>query len=771
MSAHEMKTSKPISLFAIGAYAVATLLCALFAQFSPAPGWLSGLFCAVLMLLVGHLTRVLATASPRVDQDSQVSEFVQRLLDVIPEPVYIKDELGRYTFINKAFAQRRHQLPEQILGKSAAELAPSPLIAGLVAQEDKRVLAGDSVFKEDQTCNPLNGEPQYRIVTKGSCLDANGKHVIVGANFDITSLRLAEQHLQETLQQQKALTESTREFIQKIVDVIPFPTYIRDANSRYQIVNEAFVRERGLPREKILGASPLDLAPRTPQAKRSMEEDLSVLRGTPLHKEEGGQHPATGELYFQLVMKGTCLDTQGHPVIVGINVDITELRNSELQLKAALEQLRQHHQQTLDFVQRVVDLLPYPVYVKDAQSRYLMVNEAMAKDHGMRREDLLAQMGLPPDINAEQMRSLFEEDGRALAGERILYEEHGIHPLTGTECFRIIAKGCCTNAFGDPVIVGGSVDLTELRLAERELKSACKREVHLRECTLEFVQRLIDVIPDPVYIKKGNNQYVMVNNAFAEYHKLSKDELVSPRLPLKLGTDRAREISRNEDGMVLDGGEIFKEEHTVRKATGEEVFRIVCKRNSVYFDGTPVIVGIDHHITQWRLVERELNRLAMEDALTGISNRRHFQSDAQQALSRARRHQEALSLLMIDIDHFKDINDHWGHQAGDEVLIEMGRRILSSLRNTDLPARWGGEEFVILMPHSGINDALAIGERLRQRMANDPVVVPTGKIHVFISIGVAQWGPEQSLEELVSRADSALYNAKEQGRNLVVAAA
>jgi diguanylate cyclase (GGDEF)-like protein len=766
-----MKTSKLVSRsIAIGAYSAAALLCALCAQFSPYPGWFNGLLCAALMLAPAALLNF-RCKSVSGQHESQISEFVQRLLDVIPEPVYIKDELGRYTFINQAFAQRRHQSPEQILGRSAAELAPNAVIAGLVAQEDLRVLAGESVFKEDQTCNPLSGEPQYRIVTKGSCLDATGQRVIVGANFDITNLRLAEQHLQEALQQQKALTESTRDFIQKIVDVIPFPTYIRDASSRYQIVNEAFVRERGMSRDRILGHSPLELAPKTPQARRSMEEDLSVLRGTPLQKEEGGQHPATGELYFQLVMKGSCLDTRGNPVIVGINVDITDLRNSELQLKAALEQLQQHHQQTLDFVQRVVDLLPYPVYVKDAQSRYLMVNEAMARDHGMPREQLLAQMGLPAEIDARQMRALFEEDGRALAGERILYEDHGIHSLTGKECFRIVAKGCCINAFGDPVIVGGSVDLTELRLAERELKSAYKREVRLRECSLEFVQRLIDVIPDPVYIKKNNSQYVMVNSAFAEYHNLSKQELISPSMPLELGTDQAREISRHEDDMVLDGGEILKEEHTVRKATGEEIFRIVCKRNSVYFDGTPVIVGIDHHVTQWRLVERELNRLAMEDSLTGMSNRRHFQNDAQQALARARRHHEMLSLLMLDIDHFKEINDRWGHQAGDQVLVEMGQRILASMRNTDLPARWGGEEFVILMPHSALNDALAIGERLRLRMANDPVIVPNGEIRVFISIGVTQWEPDQSLEDLVARADLALNNAKARGRNLVVTAA
>ena len=374
-------------------YCSTALACAGLAHVLQWPAWLTGLLCAVLAMLLPawRLSRERAEAARR---QAQTQAFVQRLLDVIPEPVYIKDEQGRYTLINEAFAHRRNQSASTIIGHTAAELAPDPDTVKLVSDEDARVLAGATVYKEDRVRNPLTDEIQYRIVTKGSCLNAEGRRVIIGANFDITGMRVAEQQVQAALAHQTAVAEHTRTFIQHILDVIPYPMYIRDAQSRYQIVNAAFMQERALPREEVIGLSPMDLAPDTPQARRSMEEDRAVLAGSSLQKEEGGQHPATGELYFQLVIKGRCTDSEGKPVIVGVNIDITELRNSELKLTAALEKQREHHQHTLEFVQRVLDLLPYPVYVKDAQSRYLMVNEAMARDHFMRREQLIDHMGL-----------------------------------------------------------------------------------------------------------------------------------------------------------------------------------------------------------------------------------------------------------------------------------------------------------------------------------------------------------------------------------------
>lgn len=692
--------------------------------------------------------------------------FIQRLINVIPEPVYVKDASGHYIMINEAFARQRGQSQQEILNRTAVELAPNMDAADLVAQEDARVLAGASVYKEDITTHPVSGEKRYRVVTKGACLNASGNPVIVGANFDITRMRIAEQELQRALAEQTSVAERTRNFIQHLIDVIPYPFFVRDENSRFVLVNKALLTAFELTREQAIGHTPRDIHPDTAHAARSIREDREVLAGKIIQREDGGIHPAHGRPYAQIVIKGSCPDIEGKPAVVGINIDVTELRNSEARLANALEQLQSHHQRTLDFVQRVLDLLPYPVYVKDAQSRYIMVNEAMAHDHMIPREKMLNAMGIMESVDEEALQAMFNEDGEVLGGRRILREDHETHPVTGREIFRITAKGTCLNAIDEPVIVGASVDLTDLRLAERELKASFEREVQLRERTQDFIQRLIDVIPDPVYVKCEGSRYILVNDALAKFHSVSKDQLLKHGLP-EPSNRKLRELSYQEDREVLAGKEILKEEYTIFDENGQEDFRIVCKRRSIYVDGTPVVVGIHYNITQWRLAERELKRLAQEDTLTGLANRRHFQTEAERTLARATRYPEPISLLMLDVDHFKQVNDAWGHQNGDEVLMEAVRRICQSLRTTDMPARWGGEEFIVLLPQTTKEMARQVAERLRQYFAAMPFTTSLTSLPVTVSIGATQWKPGEALDHLISRADTALYRAKEKGRNRV----
>jgi diguanylate cyclase (GGDEF)-like protein len=231
-------------------------------------------------------------------------------------------------------------------------------------------------------------------------------------------------------------------------------------------------------------------------------------------------------------------------------------------------------------------------------------------------------------------------------------------------------------------------------------------------------------------------------------------------------TDAAT-VAMNEDEQVIAGQEIIKEQHTHLPTTGEEVFRIVCKRRCVNVDGSPVVVGIDHYITEWRVAERELKRLAEEDMLTGIANRRHFNVEARRAIEQAHRHGEQLAILMFDLDHFKHINDEYGHNVGDEVLREMARRMQECFRKSDLPGRWGGEEFIALLPHTPITSALQVAERLRARLADTPIATSAGELRVTLSGGGAQLLAGETLESLVARADSVLYRAKHYGRNRV----
>ncbi|MBT4769752.1 MAG: diguanylate cyclase [Rhodospirillaceae bacterium] len=163
----------------------------------------------------------------------------------------------------------------------------------------------------------------------------------------------------------------------------------------------------------------------------------------------------------------------------------------------------------------------------------------------------------------------------------------------------------------------------------------------------------------------------------------------------------------------------------------------------------------------------EDRRQAMYDLLTGLFNRRAFDDLMHRELSLRDRHGHGLSMVMIDLDHFKAVNDTYGHHAGDAVLRDLADILREVCRPSDLPCRWGGEEFACLLPQTDLENALKVGERLRAAIeAHDFPEV--GK--VTASLGISQAGPEENEESFCKRADEALYRAKEGGRNRIEAA-
>ncbi len=160
----------------------------------------------------------------------------------------------------------------------------------------------------------------------------------------------------------------------------------------------------------------------------------------------------------------------------------------------------------------------------------------------------------------------------------------------------------------------------------------------------------------------------------------------------------------------------------------------------------------------------QLSCLATTDTLTGVWNRRHFEQALQRGLVQSQRYGQPLSLLMFDIDHFKAVNDHHGHLVGDTVLIGLTQLVQRNLRAADTLARWGGEEFVIMLPHCAADEAAHLAEKLRALLALQ-VFETVGR--VTASFGVAQCRPDDSPQTWLKRADLALYQAKAEGRNTV----
>jgi two-component system cell cycle response regulator len=167
------------------------------------------------------------------------------------------------------------------------------------------------------------------------------------------------------------------------------------------------------------------------------------------------------------------------------------------------------------------------------------------------------------------------------------------------------------------------------------------------------------------------------------------------------------------------------------------------------------------------LVE-ESRLLATTDALTGLVNRRAFSDWALRELRRSQRYHDPLAVILLDVDHFKQINDRYGHAAGDLVLGAVSRLLMSGIRNCDVVARWGGEEFVLALPSTALEGATEVAERARRRLESASIVTADGQhIPVTASFGVAQLDPQESLEQLIDRADRAMYSAKSSGRNRV----
>lgn len=167
-------------------------------------------------------------------------------------------------------------------------------------------------------------------------------------------------------------------------------------------------------------------------------------------------------------------------------------------------------------------------------------------------------------------------------------------------------------------------------------------------------------------------------------------------------------------------------------------------------------------------LEASLREVMRTDALTGLANRRHLDEHLAMTASAARRHRQPISLLLVDVDHLRRVNDAAGHAAGDAVLREVAARVLGRLRTEDMAGRWGGEEFLVLLPATALDGAWHLAERVREAVASSPVAIGGGRdVLVTVSVGCAE-GTGDDVDDHLRRTSDALDAAKAAGRNKVV---
>lgn len=234
-------------------------------------------------------------------------------------------------------------------------------------------------------------------------------------------------------------------------------------------------------------------------------------------------------------------------------------------------------------------------------------------------------------------------------------------------------------------------------------------------------------------------------------------------LPDGSGLEFLTELSKTESEAirVLISGQVEPVELSKSINTGA-LHRLIIKP----WDNDYLLVQMLEALQNHKLLKEKnvLARLAITDPITELNNHRRFQDALKIEVQRAQRHNRPVSLLMIDIDHFKHYNDQYGHPAGDRLLADLSKRILASVRTLDIVARYGGEEFAVIMPDTSADDALRVAERIRLAIDGEMFSVfhSPDQAKITVSVGVASLKPNF---ELVEEADKALYKAKNSGRN------
>lgn len=290
----------------------------------------------------------------------------------------------------------------------------------------------------------------------------------------------------------------------------------------------------------------------------------------------------------------------------------------------------------------------------------------------------------------------------------------------------------------------------------------------------ELLSTVLDNIGACIYMKSPDGRYLYANTALGELVRRLPIQIIGRRDTDLFNPSVCQQLQQH-DQQVLSSQQKLAVLETIQCLDDTQLRYFWSVKVPLKGEDGKVyaILGMSTDITERKQLEDELLRLATVDELTGLYNRREFLQRAEQNLNRSRRYKEPFTLLMCDIDFFKHINDTFGHATGDLALQTISAVIKSSLRDSDIAGRIGGEEFAILLVQTPLAGGYEVAERLREAIAATEIILEDGhSVPLTMSIGAAEpVYPHETLLTLLQRADQSLYQAKRSGRNKVCLAA
>ncbi|GLR84621.1 hypothetical protein GCM10007857_13310 [Bradyrhizobium iriomotense] len=665
-------------------------------------------------------------------------KYYRALLASIPSPAWLIDVNGRFMAVNSIYAwDLRGVSPDELIGKRLHDVWPGRIAQGLW-ETNYRVIASRQPQQFERRLVIAGRE---RIVSASlSPIFWKGEVIgVAGVAHDITDLRNTIDELNERETQLRTLTENSPDCVIRL-----------DQGERFTYVNPAFAQMLRLPQEAILGRAYSSVLP-TDAASRAL---LDLIRKVIVSG-------VSGEVEVQLRVRreGAGIDVRTHHVLVvaerdrggairgalAIGRDITERRRMEEQLAVREQEFRTLAENSPDNVIRF-----------DREGRLIYINSHYSRMMDVRPEAVYGKLltEIYPSGGADLEGFMNVIEAVALTGESTALELQVPVPGVGfrTHHISIVAERDRQGIVQGVLAIGR--DITERRGMEEQL---AQREQEFRA--------LAENSPDAIVRFDADLRRLYINPAGREFTGPSRNYGVgltpdqgSPILDLV----RYKALLRE----VFDTGEQREGEFQVRKLNG--IGTVNTHFVPEFGEGGQVktVLAVSRDITASVSQRERIQRLAYSDSLTGLANRALFYERARGEPGPESVRCRGVGLMLLDIDHFKDVNDTLGHSKGDELLKEIAARLSTCIREKDTLARLGGDEFVILIQNMRDDAELReIAERIQRAMAP---AIRLGDTELFVScsIGITTvMDGERSIDELMGSAAEALYEAKRNGRN------
>ena len=404
-------------------------------------------------------------------------------------------------------------------------------------------------------------------------------------------------------------------------------------------------------------------------------------------------------------------------------------------------------------LQAVINAIPAPIFFKDSVGRYLGCNGAFEVFVGRKKEEMIGRGVFElwdeelATVYQEADDALFKTGGEQLYEAQVTFADGSIHDVIFHKAVFHFKEG------NESSIVGVMLDITERKKLEAELQESRELFVHAFHSNPGLI-----ALTDP-----ETGEHIDVNESWLNVLQFSREEVIG-----KTGYDLDIWTNILERKQILreleKNGRVRDFEASLRAKDGT----IICcsiSSEPIKMSNRDLVLWTALDISARKEAEKELERLARSDPLTGLGNRYIFYHTMENACKRAKRHKTILAACAIDLDGFKQVNDCYGHPAGDELLVEVARRLKKAVRDSDVVARTGGDEFfIILEAVADIEDVKRIAEIVVRDIAV-PYMVGRSEVRITASIGISIYGQDGVLpDELVKNADLALYEMKASGK-------